>query len=112
MSLRLQIIIIVSMVLSIIYIENRMRRKRLDYRFGLGWMVICAIIMVFAIWPKLLDKISHLLGIYSPVNMLLFFGLVMAIVLIMILSVEVSRQAEQIKRLAQEIAILRKDGHD
>lgn len=112
MSLRLQIIIIICMVLAIMYIGTRLRSKKLDYKYGLGWSILCIVIMIFAIWPELLKKVSHLVGIYDPVNMLLFFGLVFAIMLIFNLSMEVSRQGEQIKKITQELAILRKDTHD
>ena len=112
MSLRLQIIIIVCMVFAILYIAARLRKKKLDYKFGLSWMLICIIITIFAIWPSFLSKVSRALGIYDPVNMLMFFGLILAIVLIFYLTGEVSRQSEQIKRLTQELAILRKDTHD
>ena len=44
--------------------------------------------------------------------MLAFFGLGLAIFVIFSLMMEVSKQSEQIKRLTQEIAILRKDSYD
>ena len=112
MSLRLQIIIIICMVLAILYIAGRLRSKKLDYKFGLSWMLVCIVIIIFAIWPSFLGKVSRVLGIYDPVNMLMFFGLILAIALIFHLTGEVSRQSEQIKRLTQELAILRKDTHD
>ena len=56
--------------------------------------------------------VSHLLGIYDPVNMLAFVGIILAIFAIFSLMMEVSKQSEQIKRLTQELAILRKDDYD
>lgn len=112
MSLRLQIIIIACMILALIYIARRVAKKKLDFKFGIAWSIIVVVIMVFAIWPKLLAMAAHLLGIYDPVNMLAFVGLVLAIFAIFSLMMEVSKQSEQIKRLAQELAILRKDEHD
>ena len=112
MSLRLQIIIIVCMVLALIYIIRRVATKRLDFRFGIGWSLIVIVIMVFAIWPGLLAAVSHLLGIYDPVNMLAFVGIILAVFAIFSLMMEVSKQGEQIKRLSQELGILRKDAYD
>ncbi len=112
MSLRLQIIIIVCMILALIYIGRRVATKRLEFKFGIAWSFIVVVIMVFAIWPKLLAMVAHLLGIYDPVNMLAFVGIVLAIFAIFSLMMEVSKQSEQIKRLTQELAILRKDEHD
>ena len=112
MSPRLQVIIIMCMVIALVYIARRVAMKRLDFRFGIAWSFVMVVIMVFAIWPNLLLAVSHLLGIYDPVNMLAFVGLVLAIFAIFSLMMEVSKQGEQIKRLTQELAILRKDSHD
>ena len=112
MSLRLQIIIIISMIFVLIYIVRHVAMKKLDFRFGIGWSVIVIVIMAFAIWPQLLAAVSHFLGIYDPVNMLVFVGLILSIFAIFSLMMEVSRQNEQIKRLSQELAILRKDEFD
>ena len=103
MSLRLRIIIIVGMAIVLLYIF---------ICFGLLWSLIAIVIAVFGGWPKLLQKSANLLGIYDPVNMLAFFGLGLAIFVIFSLMMEVSKQSEQIKRLTQEIAILRKDSYD
>ena len=109
MSPRLQIIIIVCMMLAIFYIARRVAQRRLDFRFGIFWSLVVIGIMVFAIWPGLLLKVSLLLGIYDPVNMLSFVGLILAIFAIFSLMMEVTKQGEQIKKLTQELAILRRD---
>ena len=40
MTLRLQIMVIIFIVLAVLYIVNQLRKKKLDYRFGLGWLLI------------------------------------------------------------------------
>ncbi|SEQ86408.1 hypothetical protein SAMN02910369_02564 [Lachnospiraceae bacterium NE2001] len=112
MSLRLQIIIILCMILALVYIGRRVATKKLDFKFGIAWSFVVVVIMIFAIFPKLLAMVSHLLGIYDPVNMLAFVGIILAIFAIFSLMMEVSKQSEQIKRLTQELAILRKDDYD
>jgi hypothetical protein len=100
------------MVLALIYISRRVAKKRLDFRFGIAWSLVAAAIMIFAIWPKLLLWAANLLGIYDPVNMLTFVGLILAIFAIFSLMMEVTKQSEQIKKLTQELAILRKESED
>ena len=112
MSLRLQIIIIIGMLMVLLYIFRKVAQKRLDYRYGIAWSFIVFIIILFAAWPKLLQKTANILGIYDPVNMLAFFGLGLAVYALFLLMMEVSKQADQIKKLTQELAILRKDAHD
>ena len=63
MSLRLQIIIIIGMLIVLLYIFRKVAQKRLDYRYGIAWSFIVFIIIVFAAWPKLLQKTANILGI-------------------------------------------------
>jgi len=112
MTLRLQIIIVVVALLAVFYISTLMAKKRMDYRFGLRWILIAIVVAVFAIWPDILVAVSRLVGIYAPVNMLFFAGFIIAIMVIFSLSMEVSRQSEQIKKLTQEMAIYKKDTYD
>ena len=112
MSLRLQIIIIVCMVFALIFIIRRVATKKLDFKFGIAWSLVVMVLLIFGIWPSLLAKVSHVLGIYDPVNMLAFVGLILAIFAIFSLMMEMSKQGEQIKRLSQELGILRKDTYD
>ena len=112
MSLKLQIIIILCMFFGIVVIFRRIGKNKLDFKLGLLWVVISVIVMVFAIWPSLLAKTSRLLGIYDPVNMLAFFGIILLVMIIFALSSEISKLKEQVKRLSQELAILRKDTFD
>lgn len=112
MTLRLQIIILICMVLATIYIVNLIRKKRMDFRYALGWMFIILCISVLTIWPSLLDKLAGVLGIASPMNMLFFFGFIFAVMVIFSLSMTISHLADRVKKLSQEIAIIRKDMYD
>ena len=112
MAFRLQVILIVGMIISILLIFRLIGNKKLNFKLGLSWVLISLIIMVFAAWPALLLKCSKLLGIYSPVNMIFLFGFILLVFIVVFLSMEVSKLTEQNKRLSQELAILRKDTYD
>lgn len=109
MNLRLQIILLGCMVLGVLFIVNLLRKKKLDFKFGLGWLLVIVCLMILVIFPKLLIIISRAMGIASPVNMLFFFGFCLAVVIIFSLSMTVSILADKVKKLSQEIAIIRKD---
>lgn len=112
MSMRLQIIIIVGMLLVLFYIIGKVRKKQLDLRYALGWMIVDVCILVLTIWPVLLVKLSSLLGIASPVNMLFFFGICFLVMIIFGQSISISNLSEKVKKLSQEVAILRRDTYD
>lgn len=112
MSFRLQIVVIVAMALTLIYLIRQIFRKKLDIKYGIIWLGMSILIMVFAIWPNLLGKMSDLMGIASPVNMLFFIGLVLQMAAIYVLSRNVGVLLDKVRRMSQEIAILNKKLND
>ena len=109
MTLRLQIMVIIFIVLAVLYIVNQLRKKKLDYRFGLGWLLIIFCILVLTVSPKLLSMLAGFLGITLPINMLFFFGFCFIVILVFSMSMMISSLSDRVKKLSQEIAILRKD---
>ncbi len=112
LSNQLRIIIIVSMLLALIYIIGNIRRQKINFRYGIGWMVVAVLIMLLAIWPQTLDLISYALGIAVPVNMLFFMGFILLVIVVFFLSRSVSDLSEKVKQLSQELAIAKKDTYD
>ena len=112
MTLRLQIMVIIFIVLAVLYIVNQLRKKKLYYRFGLGWLLIIFCILVLTVSPKLLSMLAGFLGITLPINMLFFFGFCFIVILVFSMSMMISSLSDRVKKLSQEIAILRKDMYD
>ncbi len=106
MSLKIQIIVAAIILLALIGIINLVRKEALDLKYALSWMAVGAIILVLDIFPGIMDYLVHLLGIELPVNMMFFFGFCFTLLLVFTLTVKVSKQAEQLKRLTQEVALL------
>ena len=99
MSIKLQILIIVVIILAMLYIVNHVRKKSIDFKYALLWL-------------KLLNVVAKAFGIASPVNMLFFFGFCLSIVVIFTLSIALSNLTDKVKKMAQEIAIIRKDMYE
>lgn len=112
MSLRLQLGIIFIMLVVAGSIVHFLRRKRIDFRYALAWLFVDIVIIILGIFPQAMVWLSEILGVASPVNMVLFVGLCLALVVIFSLSMSVSRLADKVRKLSQEIAIIRKDMFD
>lgn len=111
MTLRIQVIVIICMLIAIVYIATLAKRKKIDYKYALCWMFVAAIVLIMAVFPSLLARLSMLFGIATPVNMLFFLGFIFSLIIIFTLSRTVSELSDKVKKLSQEIAILRKDYH-
>ena len=112
MSPRMRIFIGIILILAFIYIFYSIKKKKIDIRHSLIWILVCIVLAILDIWPSLLQWITTALGFELPVNMLFFLGFAIAIGIIFGLTARVSKQSEQIKTLTQQIALLKKDVED
>lgn len=106
MSPKLQIIIGAIIILALIYIAHTIKKNAIDIKYALIWFAVGIILLVFDIFPGLLEMVTKIMGIELPVNMLFFMGFCLAILIIFMLSVYISKLMDQVKRLTQEIALI------
>lgn len=100
--------LIIGIIIFFIMILKYLKDKTLNLKYSLLWLFTGVCLLILAIFPKLLDMISALIGIYSPVNALFMLGFVFVIMILMSLTSIVSRQNRKIRTLIQELAILEK----
>lgn len=105
MNIRIQVIIGIIVVLALCVIINMIRKKKLELRYALAWMIVGVGILALDCFPQLITWLAHILGIASPINMLFFLGFCFSLMIIFVLTVAVSRSSIRIKQLAQEIAL-------
>lgn len=112
MNIRIQIIIGITVLLALAVIINMIRKKRLELRYALAWLIVGVGILILDCFPQLITWLAKILGIASPINMLFFFGFCFSLVIIFVLTVAVSRASIRIKELAQEVALYEKTNDD
>jgi hypothetical protein len=101
------VIAIIASLLIFIFVFDLLRRGVLKEKYAVLWLFVAGIGFIFAVIPGLLDWIGTGLGIGAPVNLLFF---IMGVVLLLVsvqLSYELSRHEARIRRLAEEVALLR-----
>lgn len=106
MNLKLQIIVGVLLVISLLVIGNMVRKRKLELKYALVWFLVGGVVLVFDIFPQLLNWLSGLMGVGIPVNTLFFLGFVFSLLIIFSLTVSVSRLSGKVKHMAQEVALL------
>jgi hypothetical protein len=110
LSSQTRVLAVVLAALFVVAILEMVRRHKLQERYTVVWLVAGATMMVGAIIPdQTIGSLARLLGV-SDTNAALFsLVILMLLALTLHLTVVVSRQSEQITRLAQELAIERAD---
>lgn len=105
MNIKIQIIIAIGVLIALTIIINMIRRKKLELRYALVWLLVGVGILILDCFPEMLSWVSKRLGIVSPINMLFFFGFCFSLIIIFSLTMAMSRMSNRIKQLAQEMAI-------
>lgn len=90
----------------IIFIFELVRRRKLREEYSWVWMLTGVIIFILAIWHRLLVFIARLIGAALPASAILFLGVFFLILICLYFSVKISRLTNQIKEIAQRLALL------
>lgn len=109
MSLKLQIFIALIDLIAFAWIINMIRKKKLDLRYALSWLCALIVLLLLDIFPQIVMWFAGVVGIDTPSNMVFFVGSLVFIVLIYGGTVSISHLSQKTKRLAQELALLRKE---
>jgi len=112
MDIRTQVFVIVIAVVALVILVNMIRNRTLELRYALLWMAMGIGVLVFACFPSLTKGLAGILGIDTPINMLFFIGFCFSLTIIFSLTVVISRMANRVKKLTQEMALLKKELED
>lgn len=82
------------------------KHGRLSVRFSLAWFALGGVLLVFAAFPLVAKMLRALLRFEVVSNMVFTMLFVFVLLVLLILSAAASTQTEEIKRLAQQSAIL------
>lgn len=106
MTVKAQILIVVILLIALGALIYIVKKRALELKYVLLWLACDIILLIFAIFPQLMDVFSGIFGIMSPVNMLFFFGFVFSLMIIFSLTVALSRVTGNVRRMAQQMAML------
>ena len=91
MNIKAQIIISIIIILGIVYIINMVRKKALELRYSLTWLGVGICILILTLFPQIMNKISAIMGIASPMNMFFFLGFCFSLTIIFSLNISASK---------------------
>ncbi len=100
-----RVAVIAFAVIVVVVVVELVRRRRMMERYALLWLAAAATLFVLAVWQGLLTTLSSDVGIRSAPNALFAVGFVFVVVLLLSMTLVISRLSEQNKRLAQHVAL-------
>lgn len=85
--------------------------RRLREKYAALWIVIAVAMLLLGLFPQLILGLTSLLGVVLPANLLFAMAILLLLGVSLHLSWELSQAEDEIRRAAEELAIVRAD-HD
>lgn len=112
MTNTLKQLLVAGIIIYFTIVFKLLKKRRLQLKYSLLWMVMGIIMALLVLFPKLLNLLCDLFGIVGTMNGLFCFSIGFILMLLMSLTSIVSRQSYRITRLVQENALLEKKIRD
>lgn len=96
----LAVVVVLGVVIELI------RRRRLQERYALLWIVTGAVMLVLAVWRGALYALADATGVAYPPSALYMIAGLFVLVVLLHYSTVLSRLSDQNKTLAQRLALL------
>jgi len=91
----------------LLVVVNQVRTKKLKEEFALLWLLTAVVLVLAPLFIDYLDLIAHALGIEYPPAFIFLLAIISLLFILFQFSMRISGFSEQIKVLAQELALLR-----
>jgi len=90
-----------------VVVFDAVRRRRLSESLTPIWLTCALAVLLLAIDLRLLERLTGLIGAWTPSSTVFFFALVFLLAISLSYAIVLTRLGRQVTRLAQEIAMLR-----
>ena len=106
-SYRIQVVAIIAASIFFLVIFRLIVKGKLRTEYSFIWIAMGIILMLFSVWRNALDLLAGFFGVYYAPSLIFMFFFFMIFVFLIHLSVVNSKQHEQIKKLTQQMALLK-----
>lgn len=108
LPIRLKVSLLAAVLVFFIIVLSMLKRRRLALKYTLLWLLTGVVMLIFVVFPELLQLLAGFIGAQTLMNTLYLLIIGFILVLLMMLTSIVSKQTERIAFLAQANAILEK----
>ena len=112
MTFKLKIIAVLIGISLFVYIIELVRKRKLTEQYAWLWLITGAATVVLSLWYDLLVAISEFVGGIFPSAVLFLFALIFLLMILLQMSVRISKLSVQVKNLAQKLALDERAGRN
>ena len=104
---QLQLFAVATLLAMLGWVLWLVRSRRLNLRDSLIWVLLTGGALALVLFPRALVAVAHLVGAEVPANALFALGFVYVLLNLLSSTIAISGNAERLRRLTQECALLR-----
>ena len=112
MPVILRIVLIISSVLMLIYMLKKVKKSKVQIEHTIFWIILGVFLILISLVPQIIYLFAYLLGIQSPVNLILAFIIFVLLIKQFLMTIEVSQLEIKIRELVEEIALKEKNDEE
>lgn len=103
---RTQAIMVLIGLAMLLFVLNMVRRKQIREQYSLLWIITAVVITFSAVFIRMVERLSHLVGVYYPPAFLFLLAILLMFVLQFHVTTVISNLREQNRALAQDLGLL------
>ena len=109
LSARAHVVVLLVVLGGAFFLLRLLNRRQMRGKYTLLWMFVGLAVILLAVFPGILDRVSHFLRIYYAPTTLFLVAIGFLVLVCIYFSYELSRLEERTRVLAEELAILRSE---
>ncbi len=107
MSLKLQIVAVIASLALLLFIFEMVRKKKLKENYSLTWFLVGAGFLLLSLFGNHLGGLAAFFGFTLLSNAIIVYAIFLLLILILGLSIAVTRISNLAQTLTQETALLK-----
>lgn len=115
MPLLLRVEMIIIAVVFMIVVIKSINKGKLWIQYSIIWIIIAGALIIFAVFPQVVEWAAHLVEIETPSNFIYLLAIIALSAITFSLTIITSKQSQKIKTMVQLISIekyMEKDGEN
>lgn len=105
MSLTLQFLLVFAAAVTVFWILRNIRKFRVKMEDAIFWTFFAVVLLALALFPDISYKLSSILGVISPANLIFVIVIFLLLEKIFTLSIIVSQLEDKVSVLSSELAL-------
>lgn len=105
LTITLRLLLVFVAVFNFFLITYKIRESNVRIMDMFFWVACSILFIIMGIFPQIVSMFSHMIGFESPTNFVFLLVIFLLLFKCFLMSIEISRQREQINEVLEETAI-------